>query len=307
MSTQTLAARAVALLTLGRPLHLGGGALFYGLGVAIAGYGGVPLAGEAALLGLLTVMAAQLMNHYSNDYFDLDADQANPTPTRWSGGSRVLPSGQLPPQAALWAALSCGGAALLLGLLAALASPAPVAGAALLLAAITLAWIYSGPPLYLHRRGFGEPVGAVVVPGLTAMVGYMLQVGTLGPLVLLTITPLCLMQFAMLVAVSLPDVVGDAAVGKLTLAVLLGAQRASWLLMASVALAYALLPLLWWLGLPALVAIAPLGAAPIGAWLIVRLAQGAWATPAAWESLGFWSIGQLVASAGLMLLAYLVA
>lgn len=306
MSTQTLAARAVALLALGRPLHLGGGALFYGLGVAVAGYDGTPLAGGVALLGLLTVMAAQLMNHYSNDYFDFDADQANPTPTRWSGGSRVLPSGQLPPQAALWAALSCGAAALLLSLPAALASPAPVASATLLLGAITLAWIYSGPPLYLHRRGFGESVGAVVVPGLSAMVGYMLQVGTLGPLVLLTITPLCLMQFAMLVAVSLPDVVGDAVVGKLTLAVLLGPQRASRLLMASVALAYALLPLLWWLGLPALVALAPLGAAPIGAWLIVRLAQGAWAAPAAWEGLGFWSIGQLVASAGLMLLAFLV-
>jgi 1,4-dihydroxy-2-naphthoate polyprenyltransferase len=306
MSSRTLATRALALLSLGRPLHLGGGAIFYGLGVAAAGYDGTPLAGNVAMLGLLTVMAAQLMNHYSNDYFDLDADQANPTPTRWSGGSRVLPSGQLPPQAALWAALSCGAVALLLGLLAALASPAPLSSAALLLGAIILAWIYSGPPLYLHRRGFGEPVGAVVVPGLTAMVGYMLQVGTLGPLVLLTITPLCLMQFAMLVAVSLPDAIGDAAVGKLTLAVLLGPQRASQWLMLAVALAYALLPALWWLGLPALVALAPLGAAPIGAWLIVRLARGAWADPAAWEALGFWSIGQLVASAGLMLLAFLV-
>lgn len=307
MSAGGLAARAAALVALGRPLHLGGGAIFYGLGVAAAGYVGTPLAGGAALLGLLTVMAAQLMNHYSNDYFDFDADQANLTPTRWSGGSRVLPAGRLPHRVALWAALSCGAVALLLALVAALASPVPLAGAALLLGAIALAWVYSGPPLYLHRRGLGELVGAVVVPGLTAMVGYQLQAGALGPLVLLVVAPLCLMQFAMLVAVSLPDVAGDAAVGKLTLAVLLGPARAAWLLAAALALAYALLPALWWLGLPALVALAPLGAAPISAWLILRVARGAWADPAAWEGLGFWSIGQIVASAGLMLLAFLAS
>jgi 1,4-dihydroxy-2-naphthoate polyprenyltransferase len=307
VSAAGLAARAAALVALGRPLHLGGGAIFYGLGVAAAGYAGAPLARGAALLGLLTVMAAQLMNHYSNDYFDFDADQANLTPTRWSGGSRVLPAGRLPHRAALWAALGCGAVALLLASAAALASPAPLAGAALLLGAIALAWVYSGPPLYLHRRGLGELVGAVVVPGLTAMVGYQLQAGALGPLVLLAVAPLCLMQFAMLVAVSLPDVAGDTAVGKLTLAVLLGPQRAAWLLVAALALAYGLLPALWRLGLPPLVALAPLGAAPIAAWLSLRVARGAWADPAAWDGLGFWSIGQLVASAGLMLLAFLAS
>ena len=45
--------------------------------------------------------AAQLMTHYANDYFDLEADRANRTPTRWSGGSRVLPAGVLPPRVAL--------------------------------------------------------------------------------------------------------------------------------------------------------------------------------------------------------------
>ena len=46
----------------------------------------------------------QLMTHYANDYFDLEADRANQTPTTWSGGSRVLPAGELSPRVALIAA-----------------------------------------------------------------------------------------------------------------------------------------------------------------------------------------------------------
>ncbi|PDW03854.1 prenyltransferase [Candidatus Viridilinea mediisalina] len=306
MKPTGLLARLVALILLGRPLHLAGGALFYALGVAAAGYAGAPLALDAALLGLLTVMTAQLMNHYSNDYFDLDADQANPTPTRWSGGSRVLPSGQLPPQAALWAALCCGGLALVLAGFAASASPSPLASGALLLVAIVLAWVYSGPPLYLHRRGFGEPVGAFVVTGTTALSGYILQTGQLTLLSLLIILPLCLMQFTMLVAVSLPDQQGDRAVGKLTLAVLLGPERAAWCMAGTTVVAYLMLPLLWYAGLPTLVALAPLGAAPIGLWISFQTFRGIWAKPHLWDALGFWSIGQVVASAGLMLLAFLL-
>lgn len=295
--------RVAAFVALGRPLHLIGGAIFYGLGVAAAGYMGAPLNGRAALLGLLTVAAAQLMNHYSNDYYDLEADRANPTPTAWSGGSRVLAEGRLPAHAALLAAVSFGGLALGLGLLAALASPHPVGALALLLLAIGLAWVYSGPPLYLHRRGLGEVTGALLVPGLTAIVGYQLQRGAVEWPILLAITPLCLLQFAMLIAVNFPDAAGDAVVGKATLVVRLGPARAAQLYLAAVGLAYGSLPVLASLGLPWPVALAPLATLPIAAWLAFRVRRGAWRDSQTWETLGFWSIGQLVGSAGMMLTA----
>lgn len=304
MTAGGLLARAADFAALGRPLHLAGPAIFYGLGVAAAHDAGAPAGWGVAGAGLLTVAAAQLMNHYSNDYFDLAADIANSTPTRWSGGSRVLVDGRLPPRAALWAALGFGALALALALATAVAAPAPRASLALLLVAIVLAWVYSGPPLYLHRRGLGEVVGAVVVPGLTVLVGYQLQAGqTASPALLLTI-PLCLLQFAMLVAVNVPDAVGDAAVGKRTLVVLLGVERAAGLFLGALALAYGALPLLGFAGVPWPVALAPLGAAPIALWLALRVARGAWADREAWEGIAFWSIGLLVASAGLMLLAF---
>lgn len=294
---------AIDLIRLGRPLHLLGGAIFYGTGVAAAG--AVPRDSGLALLGLLTTLSAQLMNHYSNDYFDRDADRANPTPTRWSGGSRVLPTGRLPACVALIAALSWGGLAMLLALLSAIRSPNPLLSAAVLGTAIALAWVYSGPPLYLHRRGWGEVIGALLVPGLTAVTGFVLQTGTITSIMLLAVLPLCLLQFAMLIAVSLPDVIGDQTVGKRTLAVICGPQRAAQWQIGAIVAAFAVLPLIAMGGVPWLVAVAPLATAPIGIWLIVRLRAGAWADPQAWDSLGFWSIGQLVGSAGMILLAFL--
>jgi 1,4-dihydroxy-2-naphthoate octaprenyltransferase len=296
-----------AFVALGRPLFLAGGAVFYGLGVAAALYDGAPLRLGLALWGYLAVAAAQLMNHYSNDYFDLDADVANTVRTRWAGGSRVLADGLLPPRAALWAAAGFGALAVALALAVAAAAPAPLATLALLLGATALAWVYSGPPLHLHRRGLGEPVGALVIVGLTAATGYLLQAGRLGAGLLLALVPLCLLQLAMLIAVSVPDAVGDAAVGKGTLVVRLGLGRAAGIYAAAVALAYAALPALALAGLPWPVALAPLGAAPIAAWNLWRALRGVWAHEASWEGLGFWSIGQLVASAGLMLLGFVWA
>src|SRR5204863_151574 len=73
-----------------------GGFLLYGLGAAVAALGGATCSARAYALGQAAVTAIQLMTHYANDYFDAAADRANLTPTRWSGGSRVLTSGALP-------------------------------------------------------------------------------------------------------------------------------------------------------------------------------------------------------------------
>src|SRR4030095_10362295 len=93
-----------AFIRLGRPLFLGGGFLLYALGAAVARSHGHEIEVHVYLLGQLVVTAFQLMTHYANDYFDYEADRANKTPTRWSGGSRVLVAGELPRRTALIAA-----------------------------------------------------------------------------------------------------------------------------------------------------------------------------------------------------------
>ncbi len=291
-------------VALSRPLHLIGGWVFCGLGLALARVEGATLNLPLGLGGLLAVTAIQLMTHYSNDYFDLDADQANLTPTRWSGGSRVLPLGLLPPWVSLAATASTAMLALLTVLWLTLHSPVPLQTLLLFGLALALAWSYSAPPLSLNRRGLGELSGAFLIPGLTTLVSFQLQTGELTRLPLLAILPLCCFQFAHLLAVNFPDALGDAAVGKVTLVVRLGGRWAAWLYVAALLLAYGMLPLLVVAGLPLLVALLLFAAAPLASWLLWQMQCGSWRNPARWESLGFWSIGLLMGSALLELLGF---
>src|SRR5258706_8387598 len=96
--------RVVTFIRLGRPLFLGGGLLLYALGAAIARFYGHTIDWHDYAIGQLVITAFQLMTNYANDYFDFEADRANLTPTRWSGGSRVLANDELPRHVALIAA-----------------------------------------------------------------------------------------------------------------------------------------------------------------------------------------------------------
>jgi len=296
--------RILDFIRLGRPLFLVGGFLFHALGVVIALYTGARLNLPALFWGQVAITSIQLMTHYSNDYFDLAADRANQTPARWSGGSRILPAGLLPPRVALIAAIGLALLALAATLVLGLWLTAPLT-IPLLLLALLLAWGYSAPPLRLHSRGVGELTTALLVPGLTPLVGFYLQAGLLELLPFLAVFPLCCFQFAMLLSINFPDAAGDAVTGKRTLVVRLGSEQAARLYVAILSAAYLSLPLLVWSGLPLPVALAAGLLAPAAAWQIWRVRRGAWANPAAWDSLAFWSIGLLMGTAALETAAFL--
>jgi 1,4-dihydroxy-2-naphthoate polyprenyltransferase len=299
---------SVALL--GRPHFLVGGFLFYGLGAATAVYAGAILSWPLYLWGQLAVTLIQWMTHYANDYFDLAADRANRHATAWSGGSRVLVGGHLPPAVAISAALLLAGLALLAILVIALGLPSGPWAGPLLLLALLLAWQYNAPPLRLHSTGWGELVAAVTVGALTPLAGYYLQAARTGVAVppswlpLLIILPLCCLQFNMLLAIEFPDAAGDAAVGKRTLVVRLGGRHAARLYLALLAAAYAMLPLLLWAGLPAAVVLATLSGAPLATLLAWRMARGDWQKPQHWSLLAFATIALLLLTATAQLLAF---
>lgn len=301
----TLATRILFALRMGRPQFLVGGLLLHWLGVAMALSSGATLSVPALLWGQAAVTAIQLMTHYCNDYFDLAADVANLTPTDWSGGSRVLPAGRLAPHVALWIALGLGLVALAMAMVLALMVQPGVPTFLLIVVALLLAWSYSAPPLRLHSRGLGELTAALLVAGMTPLVGFYLQAGRLGT-PLLGVLPLCCIQFAMLVAIEFPDAAGDAAAGKRTLVVRLGGAHAARLHTAALLTAYGMLPLLVILGLPGLVAASVGLGAPLAArqgWCVLR---GAWADPMLWNRLGFWAVTLLIGTTAAELVAFLV-
>jgi 1,4-dihydroxy-2-naphthoate octaprenyltransferase len=291
---------------LGRPQFLVGGFVMYGLGVAIARSLGVPFDPVAYLWGQLAITATQLMTHYGNEYFDLPADRANPTPTRWAGGSRVLVAGRVPPLFALATALVLAVLALKCALILALViRPGPLTFAVFVVPLI-LAWSYSAPPLQLHSRGLGELTTALLVPCAATLIGFWLQAGRFDLVPVLVVVPLCLLQFAMLLLIELPDRIGDAAVGKRTLVVRLGPGAAARLCLGVLAAAFAILPVLVALGLPPFAMSANLLGLPIATWLAWQLAHRAWADAGRWEALSFLGIALLIGTAAADLAAFTV-
>ena len=290
-------AALVAFVRLGRFKFLGGGFVLYALGAAVAAVSGHAHAidGRRYGLGQACVTAFQLMTHYANDYFDYEADRANATPTQWSGGSRVLAQGELPRHVALIAALVLAAAGIGLAAITTHAAAAP-AVAGILVAIAVLAWEYSAPPLRLCATGLGELDTAVVVTALVPLLGFALQAPDFAGagLLAMALVPPFLLQLAMLVAIEFPDAAGDAATGKRTLVIRLGAARAARLYAVLTAAAFAWLPVGWALGLPARVALCAAIPAPLAIWRIAR--AGEHRDPAAFERLAGSAVALLVAT-----------
>jgi 1,4-dihydroxy-2-naphthoate octaprenyltransferase len=296
--------KLTAFIRLGRPLFLGGGLIFHLLGVLMALYAGADLNLAVLIWGQVAITGAQLMTHYGNEYYDLEADRANPNPTHWAGGSRVLVEGWLPPRVALAAARVFGVLSLAATLVLGVWFQASWQALAVLLLSVFLAWEYSAPPLKLHSRGLGELTVAVIVPVLTPLTGYTLQAGQLAVLPLLVVFPLACLQFVMILGINFPDAAGDWQTDKYTLVIRLGAARAARLYLFVLALAYLSLPLLRAGGVPLPAVLAVLALSPLAAWQAYRMGRGDWKNPPAWDSLAFWSIALLMGTAVLVVLAF---
>ena len=290
-------ARLVAFIKLGRPKFLIGGLLFYGLGAALAAVAGATLDWQAFAWGQAVIAATQLMTNYSNDYFDLAADLANVTPTHWSGGSRILPNGEIRPRVALITALVLLACALVSSIVLAIS----VHGRPLLLPIslliMALSWCYSAPPVRLLTRGLGELATALVVTLLTPIFGFYLQRGAVGWLVLIACLPLCGLQVAMLLTLELPDAAGDRALGKRTLVVRRDSEWGARVCALIIATSFLSLPVLVWCGLPWLIATLAAVSTPHAAWHCVRLVRGAFRDRKRNESLAFSGVALLVVAA----------
>jgi 1,4-dihydroxy-2-naphthoate octaprenyltransferase len=172
-----------------------------------------------AVLALVVALALQVAVNYANDYSDgrrgTDADRVGPM--------RLVGSGAATPRQVLVAAVASFAVAGVAGLgVAALSSWWLVAVGAVCIAA---AWTYTGGPLPYGYRALGE-VFVFVFFGLVAVVGTTFaQTRTLPGLAFAVSVPVGLLIVAILVVNNLRDVEGDAAVGKRTLAVLLGDRR----------------------------------------------------------------------------------
>jgi 1,4-dihydroxy-2-naphthoate octaprenyltransferase len=286
---------------LGRPKFLLYSWILYTLGVMAAAYlGQAPTLG-AYLHGQLFVWCLHVMTHYCNEYFDLRADSANPSPTKWTGGSRVLVEGLIEPKVSLGASL------VLLCVCLLLVPGMPRAAQYPALLGLALSWFYTAPPLQLNYRGLGELTVTTVLNGCFPMIGYAMMSGEVGLLPWVLLLPAFLIQFVRMSIMNLLDYEGDRSVGKRTLVVKLGPRRIIYLHALVQAVAYALLvPSVLWAGMPLWVALCIGATLPLSAWHVARIYRGAHLDPRTANSVPFWAsthISLVVAAAyvGLLL------
>ncbi len=287
--------RLGAFARLTRPIFLVGGALLYGLGAATAVAGGARFRPGRYLLGQALVTAVQLATQYANEYFDLEADRAATARTWLSGGSGVLPAGELDPRVALRASLTAAASAVMLGAVTVVVEPVV---AAIAMVALLGGWHYSAPPARLVGSGWGEVVASLIVAVLTPLAGSLMTSGTAGVELAWLTAVLFTAHLGMLVALHLPDVAGDAAAGKRTLVVRVGPRRARWLVPGLLGGAGAMLvAAAAWEAVPAGTAAGALAAAPpavaAGWWAVSGARPVAWLTTAAVGTVGLAAGGLL--------------
>jgi 1,4-dihydroxy-2-naphthoate octaprenyltransferase len=294
--------RVIALWRLGRYRFLVGGFVLYAIGAALA-RALRPISGVDYALGQGVITATQLMTHYANDYFDRHTDAANPTPTQWSGGSRVLPEGKLPPRVARDVAIGLACLSVTLSGVVAWRGHATPGTLAVLVVALLLSWEYSAPPLRLHSHGLGPLTAGLVVGGLTPLAGFGMQGAPWSGGTLLAVLPLMLSQAALVLVLDFPDADGDAQTGKRTLVVMFGRNRAIGIALVAIMLTYASLPLLHG---TAILGAAARGVAltlPLGAWLAWTLGLGRWRQGGSKGTLAFSGIAWFAVVSGAELAA----
>ncbi|MFD7512613.1 prenyltransferase [Streptomyces sp. NPDC059853] len=226
--------RLGALIRLGRPKFLFHSLLALCAGTELAAHAGAHP--DTALLALVLAFGccAHLMTYYCNDYFDLEADRANPAPTAWSGGSRVLTDRAVTPTTAL------GTAFVLLLASVVLLTLLPTPGTRLLAAGfLLLAWFYTAPPLRLNYRAVGELACALSLHGLLPLLACLAQLGGIPATAWACVGALAAFQYLQLLVLNLADLHGDLRVGKITVAGVLGPRRTVRLYAAGQALTYA--------------------------------------------------------------------
>lgn len=284
-SPPALPGRLTAFIRLGRPKFLFQSMMVVGLGVTAAQHEGHGFSPAWYVGTLLFGWAAHLMTHYCNEYFDLEADRANHSPTSWTGGSRVLVDGLLPPL------VSLGAAFVLLFLAAAVTAVMPDTASRLMaVTVLAAAWFYTAPPARLNYRALGEIACAAVLYGLGPLLAHRLQGGDPTTATLTYVAIVFVFQFLRMSVMNLADIDGDRRTGKRTLAVALGARGLIRLYLAGQSLTYAATAVLLLTGaLPVLPGLAILATFPVPLWVGRRLLHGALATHGANNAVTFWA------------------
>jgi len=199
-----------------RPLILVSTFSSWFLGVAIALGLVYAFSWTSFAYGLIVMLLVSSSIHLVNEYADFETDKLTRR-TLYNGGSGVLPSGLVPRIWAINAAIITAVSGFILQWVAIWTGLHPPEALTITLIGTAGGWIYSLPPR-LAWRGLGEVWNTFLGAWLLPYLGFVQMSRLLFPWILVSVLPITLFAFNNLLAVTWPDRVADAVVGKNTLA-----------------------------------------------------------------------------------------
>ncbi|MFH1730586.1 MAG: 1,4-dihydroxy-2-naphthoate octaprenyltransferase [Planctomycetota bacterium] len=196
------------------------------LGTAVAWYHTGEFHLGYFLVALAGVVCVNAGANLTNDYFDHEsgADALNRQYTRFSGGSRVIQEGLIPPGRMRLAAVMFFALAALLGLYLVYARGWPI----LVIGVVGVAsgYFYTGSPARIGYRGWGELLAGLNCGPLVVLGAYFVQARAFSGEALLVSVPVGLLIAAVLYINQFADYQSDKAANKANLVVRLGPERA---------------------------------------------------------------------------------
>jgi 1,4-dihydroxy-2-naphthoate polyprenyltransferase len=235
------------------------------LGIAVAGHHGSFNFWLAALT-LLAAAAVHIGLNVANDVFDelSGADDANYTPTQFSGGSRVIQRGLLSLKEMGFLSLGAYVVAIAIGL-ALVAITRSVELLAIGIFGVFISVFYTAPPLRFVYRGFGELTTGIGFGPVMVLGAYVVQTRALAVEPLVASVPVAILIALVLYVNEIPDRHSDASVGKRTLPVIFGREVVTRLYLVAALLTFA-----------TIIAAVALGVMPLPALLALLGAPLAW-------------------------------
>ena len=182
---------------------------------------------EVFILGVSGVIMIMLSTYHAGEYFDYRGDILSNQlhKNKFAGGSRMLPSGKLPPAIALWTSVITFIVAAAIGII--LQFVFKTGPYTLVLGALGAfpGFFYSTPPVRLVKRGIGEIFIGFCYGWLPVASAYYIQAGTITPIIHLLAIPIGLSIFNVILLNELPDYEADKATDKKNLLYRIGKQK----------------------------------------------------------------------------------
>lgn len=229
----------IAWIKLSRPLFfVSPGIIPFSLGSLLALHAIPVLNWPVFIIGNCGVIAILLITFHLNEYFDYYTDIHNRDYNRYSGGSRILPSGIVKREEVLKFVVMLIVLTFLLGLL--LQFRYHTGKLTILLGGLGFfsGIFYTAPPIKGSYRGVGEILIGISCGWLTVFTGYYLQTGSLSLEISLLSLPLVFSITAVILINEFPDIQSDKLDNKGTLVIKLGDAGAARLYILLLILTY---------------------------------------------------------------------